>query len=820
MEMFMQDVRYGFRMLVKHPAFTLVVVLSLALGIGANTTIFTLINALFLNPLPVEDASRIVMVYTTDENNQQQGFTFMPTSFPNYVDYRDKNTVLSGLAAIGGTGLSLSSGGEPEQVFAEVVSGNYFDVLGVKFALGRGFLPEEDKTPGSHPVVVLSDGLWKRRFGGDRSILNQTILLNGQKFTVVGVAPPGFRGTNAIGGPVMWVPVAMRDQVFTGLLRAFFNERRALLFFMVGRLKPGVSVQQAEAAMKTIGAQLEQEYPRENEKRSVSLMPLTQAALNPNQRDDFVSASAMLMGAVGLVLLIACANVANLLLSRATGRHREMAIRLSLGAGRVRLVRQLLTESVLLSLVAGGLGLLLAIWGRDLLWSFRPGFFNQNDMDLALDARVLWFTMGVSLLTGILFGLVPAFQASRPDLMISLKDRANPPSGFGWFGPRNVLVAAQVALSLVALVGAGLFVRSLRNAQQIDPGFDTENVLLMSFDVGAMGYNDARSQEFYRQTAERLKTLPMVESAAVAANAPFQGGFSRTVFREDADTRDRRSGKLMLVNPVQTGYFDTAGIRVLRGRKFTDADREGAPMVAIVNDTFARNVFPNEEALGKRIRFFGEDWIVEIVGVAQTSKYITLGEDPLPALYFPILQHPTPAVTLYVRTKGDPKAALGAVRSTVQEMDRNLPLTGVATMADVMAQSMWAPRMGAGLLGLFGGLALLLAAVGVYGVMSYTVSQRTQEIGIRMALGAQHGDLIRMILQQGMVIVIAGVALGVGGALALTRGLARLLFDVNTADPVTFASTAVLLVFVALLACYVPARRATRIDPVIALRYE
>jgi len=821
MDTLWQDLKYGVRMVGRSPGFAAVVILSLALGIGANTTIFTLVNAVFLNPLPIEDSSRVVLLFTTDDANRQANFTFLPTSYPNYVDYRDKTQVFSGLVMYAFSGVALASGGDPEQVVAQITTGNYFDVLGVKMALGRGWLPEEDSTPGAHPVVVLSDGLWKRRFGSDKDIVNKTIQINGRAYTVVGVAPKGFRGTAAIGGPDLWVPMAMRDQILTGLFQQWFHERRALLFFVAGRLKPGITVQQAQANLTTVAKQLEQEYPRENEKRGAQIVPLAQSAINPNLRNNVVLAGAMLMAAVGLVLLIACANVGNLLLARATSRQREMAIRLSLGAGRGRLMRQLLTESMVLALLAGVLGLLIAFWGRDVLWTFRPAFLNANDIQMALDGRVLWFTLGVSLLTGLLFGVVPALQASRPDLMGSLKDRTNPPSGGGrWFGARNLLVVAQVGLSLIALVGAGLFLRSLQFAQRIDPGFETEHMLMMSFDVGAQGYDRARAEEFYRQAVERVKGLPMVRAAAVATNAPFGGGFQRTVFRDGADTSDRRSGVLMLVNPVEPDYFDAMNIPIQRGRKFTAADREGAPMVCIVNETMAKRFWPNESAVGKRVRFFGETWVVEIVGVARDSKYFALGEDPLPALYFPILQQHSAAVTLFVRTSGDPAKAMGSVRSTVQALDRNLPLTNATTMPDVMSQSLWAPRMGAGLLGLFGGLALLLAGIGIYGVTAYSVSQRTQEIGIRMALGAQNRDVIGLILRQGLVIVAAGIVLGLGAAFGLTRGLANLLFGVKTSDPVTFAATTLILVGVAVLACWIPARRATRVDPMVALRYE
>ncbi len=824
---FTNDLRYAVRMLVKSPLFTAVAVLSLALGIGLNTTIFTLVNALLLNPLPVQDPSSLVAQFTTDTKNTARFQNFMGTSYPNFRDHRDQNPSYAGLAAYQGVALSLSSNGEPEQIFGEMVTGNYFDVLGVKTVVGRtfSFTATEDEQLGAHPEVVLSHALWKRRFGADPGTVGKTILINRQGFVVAGVARENFRGVNAVGGPLMWVPISMWPQVTTGVFRDFFDDRRALLLNIAGRLKPGVTIGQADASAKTIAKQLEDAFPKENDSRSATLRPLTEATFfSPEFRTGILAAGGSLMLTVGVVLLIACTNVANLLLARAAARQREVAVRLSLGASRARLVRQLLTESLLLALIAGGLGLLFAYWSRDVLWSLRPPFLQADALTLPLDGRVLAFTVGASLFTGLLFGLIPALSASRPDLAVALKDRSNQPSGaHRRFGLRNVLVMAEVALSLVALVGAGLFLRSMQEAQAVNPGFETERMMVLSFDTGAEGFTRAKALDLFRQVTDRVRALPMVESAEVAWIGPLAGAFQRTVFPEGMDMNDRRNGKLTALNHVMPGYFQTVGIPILRGRAFTEADREGAPMVAIINETMARNMWPEQDPIGKRFRCFGEPWILEIVGIARDAKYFTLGETPQPFFYMPLLQHDTPQVTLHVRTKGDPSAAVGTVRNTVQSLDRQMPLNNVNTTSELFSQALWAPRMGASMLGVFGLLALALAAIGVHGVMSYSVAQRTQEIGIRMALGARPGDVIRLVLRQAMFIVGVGAVVGLGGTFVATflaeRFLTEVLF-VKAGDPLAFVGTAGVLAVVALFACYLPARRASRIDPLIALRYE
>jgi predicted permease len=825
MSTFLQDLRFGARLLAKSPGFTIAAALSLALGIGANTTIFTLVNAVLLNPLPVEDPSQLVSVWTSDERNQNAaGFGFLQVSPRNYMDLRDKNEAFSGLAAHTGLPLNISGGkGEPRQVFGEIVTGNYFGVLGARPLVGRGFLPDEDQTPGAKLVCVLGYGEWQKQFGGDPSVVGRTMTVNGQGFTVVGVMPKGFKGTNAIGAPALWVPYMTYPQTTNGFFLELIrpDSRRGLAFNVTGRLKAGISVQQAEANLKTIARQLEQAYPNENKGRNVTLVPLAQATINPGFRSNVVAAGGLLMTIVGLVLLIACANVANLLLARAAVRQKEIAVRLSLGATRGQLIRQLLTEGTLLALVGGGAGLLLAYWAQGLLWSFRPPFLAADAIDIHPDARVLLFTIVVALATGIVFGLAPAIQASRPDLVVELKEKTSAPAGSHRpFGLRNVLVAAQVALSLVALVGAGLFLRSLQNAQRISPGFDVEHLAVLSFDLGAQGYTTERGRQMQQRVLERATSVPGVQSASLASTIPlFAGGFARTVFLEGQDTSDRRSGRLVQITIASPRHLETLGIPLLRGRPLSEVDQPSTPAAVVINETMAKKFWPDQDAIGRRFKFFGQDQFEQVVGIAKDSKYNFIGEDPTPHIYQATTQVYQPQVSLFVKA-AQPPAVVGTIRGEVQQLDRQMPLTNVFTLADIFDQSLWAPRMGAWLLAVFAGLSLVLAVIGIYGVMAYTVSQRTKELGIRMALGASRNDVLRLVVLQGLRLTIAGVIAGLGTSLAVTRLVASLLFNVSPTDLLTFIAVPTLLASAALGASYLPALRATRIDPVIALRYE
>ena len=818
----LQDLRFAARLLVKNPGFTAVAVLSLALGIGANTTIFTLVSAVLLHPLPMQDPDRLVAVFTTDERNRGAFFNYMTTSRLNFEDYRKNNDVFTGMVAHNGVPLAFSGKGEPEQIFGEMVTGDFFSLLGVKPALGRAFLPDEDRVPGASLVTVLSHNFWQRRLGGDPAVVGQTITLNGHAFTVVGIAPKGFKGTNAIFAPALWVPSMTHPQLATGFLRENMDSRRALIFGMVGRLKPGVTLAQAEAKLKTIASQLAREYPDDNGGRSVALLPLARATIDPDFRGNMVSAASLLLTVVGLVLLIACANVANLLLARASVRQREVAVRLSLGASRGRLVRQLLTEGLLLSVVAGVLGMLIAYWAQGVLWAQRPPGLAADAIDLTPDLRVLGFTLAVSLVTALVFGLAPALTASRADIVGELKQRGGSATfGNRPFNLRNLLVAGQVALSLVALVGAGLFVKSLRNAQSIDPGFDHAKLAVLTVDLGAQGYSEARARDFHRVMLERAAELPGVERATLASGIPlFQGGFLRTVFPEGTDSSDRKAGKLVQLNTVEPGYFETMGIKLERGRDFLPSDHPDSPRVVVVNETMAKQFWPDQDAIGKRFKFFGQDWWNEVIGITTDGKYNFIGENPQPHIYLSLTQVFEPAVSLHLRTSGDPATALGMARREVQELDRVLPITNVFTFGEILRQSLWAPRMGASLLVVFGLLSLVLAVIGIYGVMSYSVNQRTRELGLRMALGADQGDVLKLVVRQGVTLAALGIVVGLVLSLAATRLIGNLLFDVTARDPLIFAGIPVLLGLAALVASALPASRAARVDPTVALRIE
>lgn len=815
------DLRFAVRLLFRSPVLTAVAALSLGLGIGANTLIFSLVNEVFLRPLPLKDADRLVSVFTSDARNNDNAFGgFLNTSRLNYEDYRQKNEVFDALAAHAGAPLSISGGsGEPEQVFGEIVSGNYFEMLGAPLRVGRPFTPEEDAKVGAAPVTVLSYGLWQRRFGGDASIVGRTINVNGRAFTVLGVTAESFKGTNAIGGPQLWVPFAMYREVLSGFQLEGWESRRSLLFNITGRLKPGVTIEQAQANMSAIAAALAQEYPNENGNRTATLVRLAEATINPGFRGIVVNAGGLLMVVVGLVLLVACANVANLLLARAASRKQEIAVRLSLGASRGRLVRQLMIESIVLSLVGGVAGFLIAVWARPALRATRPPFLPDDALAVTIDGTVLLFTAAIALATGVLFGLVPALQFSRPDLATELKDRSSVTGAAAKrFTPRNALVVLQVALSFVALIGAGLFLRSLGQAQLIDPGFDASKLAVMSFNLTAQGLSLEAASERQRQILERVRAIGGVERASFASFAALGGGgFARSVFLEGQDVTDRRAGRLVQINSISDDYFETMAIPILRGRDFTDRDAVGSPQVVIINETMAQRFWPAQDPIGRRFRFFGQQQLTEVVGIARDSKYNFIGEAAQPFIYQPLRQTPQPAVTLQVRS-ANPEAVLGTVRSVVQQMEPNMPLVGVFTMRNIFDQALWAPRMGALLLAIFGGLALLLASIGVYGVMAYAVSQRQRELGIRLALGATTSELRGMVFRQGLGLTIVGVVLGLVAAFGLTRLVANLLFNMSPMDPVTFTLIPIVLIAVASLAVYLPARRASRVDPVEALR--
>jgi predicted permease len=823
-EDFGKDLRFAVRMLLKNRGFSAVAVISLALGFGLNTTIFTVVNAVLLNPLPVRDVSRLVELDTVDTKTKvtQSNFAKLGMSFPNFEDYQRQNEVLSGVVGWMTIPITWSGGIEPRQLQGSLVSANYFDVLGLTPAAGRFFLPDEDTKPNSNTVAVISYGLWTNKMGSDPNVIGRSITLNATPYTIIGIAPHGFKGVVSIGSTEhVWIPTSMEEQILAGFFAENFHDRRLLSMTVFGRLKPGIDIRQAEASLQTIAARLQSEYPKDNAGRSVVLTPLADTAVGANQHDQFALAGATMLVAVGLVLLIACANLANLLLAQAARREKEMTVRAALGAGRGRLLRQLLTESTILSLAGAVVGLVIAYWGRGVLWSYRPSFIEQNDVDLALDSHVLLFTLGIALITGALFGAAPAIKASSPDLADTLKagGRGN---SVGWRSNpvRSLLVVVETALALVALIGAGLFIRSQQNAQKIDPGFESEKLFMMAVDLGALHYKEGQAQQFYRSIVERASIAPGVESATIAANFPLGGGFSRTIFPEGQDEASGYRGTLTTTNSVAPNYFDTLRIPLLEGRPFTDNDRMDTRLVAIVSEAMAKHFWPNERAVGKRFHFFGDANLREIVGVSANTVVGQIGEPAQPVAFLPMTQEYSPFATVQVRTKGEPESAIGTVRSVVQSLDTNLAITNVQTIREIMSQALWAPRMGAALLTLFGGLALLLAAVGVYGVLSYSVNQQRHEIGIRRALGAQEGDVMRLVAGQGMRLAVAGLALGLLLSGILARLMTSLLFGVSAMDPWTFLGVTTVLLIVALVACYIPARRALQVDPLVALRYD
>jgi predicted permease len=816
------DLRYGARMLLKNPGFTLIAVVTLALGVGANSVIFSLVNALLLRPLPVEKPERIAAVYTSDFSSTQYG----GSSYPDYVDFRDRNQVFSGTVAYMPTAFSLNVDGTNERSFGEVVSGNYFSTLGVRPALGRGFLPEEDRTPGERAVVVIGHKLWQNRFGGDPAVVGRAIKLNGHSFTVVGVAPEKYSGLIRGIASDLWVPAMMIKQAAPG--GDYLVERGDRGFLVMGRLKPGVTFYQAQADFRRIAEQLFKEWPQQwtnvrNQSRVISLLPEGQARILPDLRTPVVIFMSLLMTVVGLVLLIACANVANLLLARATARRKEIAVRLSLGASRGRLIRQLITESLSLSLLGGVAGLLIGVWGTDLLMAFKPPAPVPIEIDLGADWRVLGFTFGLSLLTGVLFGLAPALAASRPDLVASLKDEAGGATGRGRL--RGALVIAQVALSLMLLVCSGLFIRSLRNASSVDPGFDADNLLAMSMDLQLQGYTEPAGRDFSRQLLDRVRALPGIVSASMADDLPLGSGARRAITVEGYTAQPGDSTEVNS-SSVAPGYIETLGVPLLRGRAFNEQDREGSPGVVMVNEAFARRYWSGQEPIGKRVQMgvarsgANDSPYLEVVGVVKDGKYVTLGEEATPFFYLNLAQRSQSSPTLIVRTSGNPLDYLPAVRGEVAALDKNLPLYDVKTMRQHLGLALLPVRLAGSVLGVFGVVALIMAAAGIYGVMAYSVAQRTREIGVRMALGASAGAVLRLVTRQGMKLTLAGMAIGLAVSLALTRLIKVMLFGVSATDPLTFIVVPLSLIMVALLACWIPARRAARVDPMVALRVE
>ena len=865
MHTLIQDLRYGFRMLLKQKGVTAVAILSLALGIGANTALFSIVDAMLLKMLPVKEPDQLVLFksvapkefsvggYNGNSNTDPETGLRSMTSFANlsYQRMREQQGPMSDIFAFGGVGLNLSADGQAEVPIGQAVSGNYFSALGVQAELGR-LLTDEDDKAGAPPVAVLSHRYWQKRFSGDPSVVGRQINLNSLAFTVIGVSAEGFNGTMGVGSTQdITIPLAIETQIYPDPKRSYTSNNTWWLRVM-GRLKPGVTREQAQAQLENAFHQsvVEHRAVRQAAANASGNNPISN--LDPkqyprlyadpggqgemNRRRYYAPSLYMLLGVVGLVLLIACANVANLLLSRAVGRQKEIGLRLALGASRWRLIRQLLTESILLAVLGGLFGIIFAVWIKDgliavSLWGGR----GMPSLEPQLDWRVLGFTFGLSLLTGLIFGVAPAWRTTRVDLTPSLKESGRASSAVHRSLLSRGLVVVQVALSLVLLVGAGLFVRTLLNLQRVDPGFNTHNLLLFEVQPSLIGYKDEKLRQIYLQISERIEAVPGVQGVTFSRDALLsQSSSSRSFFlREalaappDSEGRINPTGEVW-VHRVRENFLETMGIPLLYGRTFTTHDGPNSPKVVVVNQTFVNKYFPGQDAIGKR---FTSDPSkpdeLEIVGICKDAKYMTQRDDVPPTAYASHQQErPMTGAIFEVRTAGDPSTMVTSIRNVVKEIDANLPVQNVKSQIEQADETLRMERLFAKLLTLFAVLAQQLAAIGLFGVLAYAVSQRTHEIGIRMALGANRSSVLKMIVRQGMTLAVLGVILGLVGAYVLTKyleswiNLSKMLFGVKVSDPLTYGVIAGLLTLVALIACYIPARRATKVDPLVALRYE
>jgi putative ABC transport system permease protein len=806
MDSLLKDLRFSFRSLLKRPTLTIIAIITLAIGIGANSAIFSVVNALLIKPLPFPELERIVAIWETQPS---RGVVRNEASMANYLEWRAQNQTFEQMGLYRWWSASLTGQDTPERIQGFLVTGNFLDVLGVKPALGRGFAADEDQ-PGKDSVAILDHGLWQRRFGGDPGIVNKTITLNGVTRTVIGVMPKGF---NYPSGAEVLAPLAITPELA--------RSRHMHAFYVVGRLKPDVSVARAQTDLAAIASRLEKEYAESNTGWSIVVYPIVEDAVRL-----YKAAVLVLMAAVGFVLLIVCANVANLMLARAAGRQKEMALRAALGASRWRLVRQLLTESVMLALVGGALGVLIAYWGVDLLRSLNPGKaaqFAPGWDRLGVNPAVLGFNLGLSLLTGLLFGLAPAWQISKTDLNGALKEGGRQTSS-GSHRLRGLLVISEVALSMMLLVSAGLLLRTFLVLLKTEAGFNPKNVMTMRLNLPAAKYKEeAQRAAFYQELVRRVQALPGVESAAAVNYLPLGGSNTSDIFLVEG-IPDPPPGQEFLgrYRNCTSDYFRTMGIPVLKGRAFTDQDKPGAPPVIIVNETMAQTYWPGADPIGKRVRFTAPldkaPWM-QVVGVVKDVKHQL--QSPVTADYYlPHAQDVWSSMVLVARTKVEPLSLASDMRQQVWALDKDQPVFDVQTMEQVRAFSVSLHSFSAGSLGVFAVIALLLAAIGIYGVMSYAVMQRTQEIGIRMALGARAADVLKLVVRNGMTLALLGVVAGLAGAFALTRLLQSLLFGVTPTDAITFAVVTFGLLLIALLACYIPARRATKVDPLVALRYE
>ncbi|HKW55991.1 MAG TPA: ABC transporter permease [Candidatus Acidoferrum sp.] len=810
----LEDARYGFRMLSKNRGATAAVIIALALGIGVNTTVFSFVNALLLRPPALVKAPERLLEVWLHNPRSSGAEGYLPLTYPDYVYHRDHNQSFEGMLAFDGDPhlVIWNRSGEGQVVLGQLVSGNFFSLIGVNAVLGRTISAQDDRPTNPQPVVVLGHGFWRQNFRSDPAIIGKTLVLNGTSYSVIGVAPAGFAGLLVGFEPDFWAPLTMVAQVTrdTGRL----SNWQGHWLFAAGRLKPDASLSGARAEASVLEHQIETGHPELKRNLDATVFPAT---LIPGPYRIYVSGfSALLMTVFGLVLLIACANVASFLLARATVRAREMAVRSALGAGRGRLIRQMLVESTLLSLLAGLAGLILAYWAAPLLVALKPASLPIT-LRLPIDWRVLAFTLMVSLICGVAFGLAPAFRSTKVQVASNLKDERQA-AGYRKSRLRSFLIAGQIATCTILLVGATLCVRSLRNASSIDPGFNTQHVIAATLDPGSLGYSEAQVRSFYDQLSEHVRALPGVTAASFTDHLPLgtnrEQGSLTDVAHSEVSKSDALSADILRVAP---DYFQTMGISLLRGRDFTSPENVQSSGVAIINEALSKRFWKNQDPIGRRMNFFGAKSSMEVIGVVPTGKYRTLGEDPTPVVYLPQLRARR---TLVARTSGDPAIALESIRHEIYAVDPKIAATDLETMQQYMSLPLFPARTTGLLLGVSGGMALALTVIGLFGVISYIVFQRTHEIGVRMALGAQRRDILSLVVRHGLVLTVIGLVIGLGIAFAATRFLSSLLYGIAPTDPTTFIGVALLLCLVTALACYLPARRAMRVDPVVALRYE
>jgi predicted permease len=813
-EALQQDLRYGMRILAKRPVFTAVAVLSLTLGIGVNTAVFSLINAVLLRPLPVKNPNQLVELFTSSSS----GDPYSRSSYQDFLDWRNNNQVFSGLIAYSHLPVNLGIDSRAERINGVIVTANYFSVLGVEPYSGRFFLPEEDSQAGNAAVAVISYSLWKDRFGDDQSIVGKSVMLNGANYTVVGIAPKGFRGTTLDYTPQVWIPVMMQAQATASADR--LSRRNSRWLMVMGRLKSDSGLEQAQAEMNVVANQLEQAYPRSNQKRFITVKLANEVAIRPTVKGDLVSFLRLMLAVAGFVLLITCVNLANLLLAHGSVRWKEIAIRRALGAGRIRIIRQLLTESLLLSLTGGVLGLVVARWSADIFSKFNLQSAQNiaiSELDLTIDGRVFGFTLAVAILTGLAFGLVPALQNSKTSIVESLKDET-PIKGFHKFGLSKLLVVSQLALALVLLSGTILFLKNLMNLQAVDPGFNSHNAFLMSFDVGLQGYNPAQGGIFYQELLTRVSSLTGVRSASLAKVVPVSPNRNRLGVAVPGLAIQPEEYDYNIVAPY---YFQTMGMPLLQGRDFTQQDGPSSRKAVIINEVMAERLWPGENPIGKRLIIpASPNPEAEVVGLVKNGKYLSMAGDPEPYIYLSVLQEYDPSMTLVVSTMGDAKPVILAAKQQITDLDKSLPVYAVQTLDEHLGEILSREKMAASLMTAFGVLALLLVAVGAYGLFNYTVKQRTREIGIRMALGASPGQIFLLVMRQGFLLAVIGTGIGLAGAVALAKIIPLKLYEVSLIDLQSFIGASILIFAVALTAIFLPARKAMRLDPMVALRYE